>query len=192
MLAPAFESTGIVGILLAAGQGRRFGGDKRWHPLADGTPMVLRAAANLIAACPESVAVLRPGDDDLAQRLHALGLATVVCADAQHGMGHSLAAAVAATPHAAGWLVALADMPYIAPSSYLAVRHALEHGAPLARPFYQTQPGHPVAFSRHYQSELLSLTGDQGGRPILQTHAQYLQRCPVDDKGVVWDVDVPE
>jgi molybdenum cofactor cytidylyltransferase len=107
----------IVGILLAAGVSRRFGSDKRLQPLADGTPMALVAARNLAAACRRCILVIRPDDTALAQLLSEAGLETVVCPDAEQGMGHSLAAGVAASADATGWLVALADMPYIQPAT---------------------------------------------------------------------------
>ena len=52
----------ICAILLAAGSGSRFGGDKLLHPLADGTPIGVQAARNLLAAAPDVIAVVRPGD----------------------------------------------------------------------------------------------------------------------------------
>ncbi|WP_374503404.1 NTP transferase domain-containing protein, partial [Zoogloea sp.] len=97
----------IIGLLLAAGQGRRFGSDKLLHPLDDGTPMAVRAARSLKAACPRSIAVLRPEQTVLAGLLAEEGLQPVFSAAARGGMGHSLAAGVAASPAAGGWLVAL-------------------------------------------------------------------------------------
>lgn len=185
----------VVGILLAAGEAKRFGADKRRQPLPDGTPMALRSAENLIRACPASVAVLRPGDDGLAHALRALGLTIVFCADAAQGMGRSLAAGAAAgeTVSAAsgGWLIALADMPFIADDSYQQVMAAMSAGAALARPTYRNRPGHPVGFSREFYAELLALSGDEGGRAILSRHAERLVLCPVTDGGVVHDVDQP-
>lgn len=181
----------IVGILLAAGRSRRFGSDKRLHELADGTPMALAAARRLAAACERSLVVVRPGDTALARLFTEAGLETVVCQKAEQGMGHSLAAGVAATPDAAGWLVALADMPYIQPASYRAVRQALQDGATLARPVHGGRPGHPVGFAAEHLGALLALTGDQGGRAIIDADPAALWACPVDDPGVLQDVDLP-
>jgi molybdenum cofactor cytidylyltransferase len=181
----------IVGILLAAGSSRRFGSDKRLQPLADGGPMALIAARNLAAACARSIVVLRPDDTALASLLAEAGLETVVCPATEAGMGHSLAAGVAASADAAGWLIALADMPYIQPASYRAVVDALQGGATLARPFHQGRHGHPVGFAAEHRGALLALTGDQGGKAILDAHPAALIACPVDDPGVLKDVDRP-
>src|SRR5574343_985648 len=183
--------TEINGILLAAGSSRRFGSDKRLQALADGTPMALAAARNLVASCPRSIAVIRPGDTALAELLAAAGLETVVCPAAGQGMGHSLAAGVAASGQAGGWLVALADMPYIQPASYRAVLAAVQGGATLARAAHGGRPGHPVGFAAGHRHALLALTGDQGGKAIIEAHPGAVAICSVDDPGVLKDVDQP-
>lgn len=179
----------IVGILLAAGSSRRFGADKRLHRLADGTPMALASARRLAEACRRSIVVIRPGDSALATLLAADGLEPVVCNEAEKGMGHSLSRGIAASADADGWLLALADMPDIEPASYQAVLRALQNGASLARPSYQGKVGHPVGFSANYLADLLALTGDQGGKAILDAHRGDLRCCPVEDPGVLKDID---
>ena len=181
----------IVGILRAAGRGRRFGADKRLHPLAYGTPMVLASSRRLAEACPRTLVVVRPGDTALAILLASEGMETVVCQDAEKGMGHSLSCGIAASIEADGWLVALADMPYIEPASYHAVLAAMQNGASLARPTYKGKSGHPVGFSTDYLNDLLALTSDQGGKTILDAHRDDLRCSPVDDPGILRDVDQP-
>ena len=179
----------IVAILLAAGSSRRFGADKRLHPLADGTPMAIASARRLAEACTRTLVVIRHGDSALATLFTAEGIETVVCNDADKGMGHSLSRGIAASAEADGWLVALADMPYIEPVSYLTVLRALQNGAGLARPTYQGKIGHPVGFSANYLPDLLTLTGDQGGKAILDAHQNALYLCPVEDPGILKDID---
>lgn len=181
----------IIGLLLAAGQGRRFGSDKLLHPLDDGTPMAVRAARSLKAACPGSIAVLRPEQTVLAGLLAEEGLQPVFCAAARGGMGHSLAAGVAASPAAGGWLVALGDMPFIQPQTLLQVARALEAGASLAAPWLNGQRGHPVGFAACWRAELLALAGDAGARDILGRHARAMVRIETTDGGILRDVDTP-
>ena len=100
---------GLTGILLAAGQGRRFGGDKGLAQLPDGTPMALRSALNLRAALLDIICVVRPDDTVLHDLLGEHGFEVVVAEDAGQGMSASLQAGIRATPNAAGWMVALAD-----------------------------------------------------------------------------------
>ncbi len=182
----------IVGLLLAAGQGRRFGSDKLLHPLEDGTPLAVVAARRLKAVCPICIAVLRPEQTVLAGLLAAEGLRTVPCAEARDGMGHSLAAGVAASPDAGGWLVALGDMPFIQPQTLRQVADALSAGASLAAPWLNGQRGHPVGFAAGWREGLLALAGDAGARDILGRHREAMLRIDTTDPGVLRDVDTPQ
>jgi molybdenum cofactor cytidylyltransferase len=178
----------IAGVLLAAGSGTRFGGHKLLAPWRDGTAVAVAAARNLIDALPDSVAVLRPGDEILASLLAAEGLRIVVNPNADGGMGTSLACGVAAA-EADGWVIALADMPAIRPATIQAVAEALAAGAALAAPDYHGQRGHPIGFTRRFRVALAALDGDRGGRDILAQHANELRLIEVDDAGVLVDID---
>lgn len=183
----------LVGLLLAAGSGHRFGSHKLLAPLPDGTPLAIAAARTLAAALPDSVAVIRHGDGELARRLTAEGLGVLPirpASDAQ-GMGDSLAWGVEATAGADGWVIALADMPFIRAESITAIAEAMRDGAPLAAPVYRGRRGHPVAFDRAFRPSLCALYGDAGARSILERHRERMVRVPVDDPGVLVDVDLP-
>ncbi|MGH8502355.1 MAG: nucleotidyltransferase family protein [Gammaproteobacteria bacterium] len=179
------------GILLAAGSARRFGSHKLLHPLPDGTLIGVAAARNLLAGCGHALAVVRPGDRDFAALLRTEGLEIVVARRARLGMGASLAAGVAAAPDANGWLIALADMPWIAPRTIRAVVSMLENGAALAAPSHNGRRGHPVGFARAFKDELVNLTGDTGARELVRRYAERLQLFPCGDAGVLKDIDTP-
>ena len=106
-------------------------------------------------------------------------------------MGHSLAAGVAASAGADGWLVALADMPRIQVATLGRVAAAIAGGAALAAPVFAGRRGHPVGFAARWQSALLALEGDEGARAILRHHAPLLHTLASDDPGVLQDVDTP-
>jgi molybdenum cofactor cytidylyltransferase len=110
------------------------------------------------------------------------------------GMGASLAAAVAATDRADGWIVALGDMPLIAPATIAAVRRALEDGALIAAPASARtgERGHPVGFAAALRAELLALAADVGARAIVERHRGELRLLPTDDAGIFVDLDTPE
>ena len=181
----------IVGVLLAAGASTRFRANKLLHPLPDGTPIAVAAARNLCAALDRVVAVVRPDVPELSRALGGAGVEVTVCPDAASGMGHSLAHAIAATPEASGWVVALADMPFVSPETIRRVAAALRDGAELAAPSYRGARGHPVAFAARYRHELESLTGDAGARAVLKRDHQRIRVVEVDDPGVLRDIDTP-
>lgn len=179
-----------VGILLAAGHSRRFGANKLLHPLPDGRTMALASAMNLRAAIPTVLAIVQHDNTALQQLLdaHLIPWHGV----ASQGMGESLAAAAKATPDAAGWVVALADMPFIQPATIALVQQALQQGAALAAPTYQGQRGHPVGFSRDFGATLGALAGDDGARHLLQENAELLHQLPCNDAAILRDIDTPE
>jgi len=179
----------IAGILLAAGSGSRFGGGKLLHPLPDGVAIGVASARNLLRALPRVVAVVRPDDAGLGDLLRAEGAEVVVCADAHLGMGASLACGVRAAADADGWVIALADMPYIAPGTIAAVAQRVERGAAIAAPVYRGERGHPVAFGARLRSALLESSGDEGARALLVRHRREIERVECDDAGVLRDID---
>ena len=182
----------IAGILLAAGRASRFGGAKLAAPLADaGGSVGVVACRNLVAALPHTLAVVRPGDAELAAALQCAGARVIACPDADRGMGTSLAFAVAAAREAEGWVVALADMPWVGPSTVGAVAAAVAGGAEVAAPFHRGSRGHQVGFGRACLPALLALAGDEGARRIVAAWGTRVHRIDVDDPGCLRDVDRP-
>jgi molybdenum cofactor cytidylyltransferase len=179
----------IVGILLAAGAGARFGGDKLLHPLSDGVAIGSHAARNLIAAGLTVVAVVKPGDFPLYDLFEQEGCRVTFCPHAARGMGTSLAHGVESARNAGGWVIALGDMPRIRPGTIRRVVQALQEGAAIAAPAYRGERGHPVGFSAQFLDDLTKLSADSGARAILERHRQDIRLVDCDDPGVLYDVD---
>lgn len=180
-----------AGILLAAGSARRFGSAKLLAALPDGTPVGVTSCRSMVAALPRTIAVVRPGDDTLADALAAAGATVVRCPRADEGMGASLAWGVGASADAPGWIVALADMPWVAADVIRRVADAIAAGASIAAPFHRGERGHPVGFASVHRNALLALGGDEGARSIIASHRHEIVHIDVDDPGVLRDVDLP-
>jgi molybdenum cofactor cytidylyltransferase len=188
-------SVSPVGILLAAGRGRRFDPagqrNKLLQPL-DGEPVVVASARKLLAAVPRVVAVVPPLDAGVGGQLAALGCDVTVCPDADSGMAASLTHAIRhslpSNPQA--WLVALGDMPYVDPATLRRLVDALAAGAGIAAPVLDGRRGNPVGFGAVHLDALLALSGDAGARRLLQTFP--VTEVPVDDPGIFRDIDLPE
>ena len=181
----------LVGILLAAGSASRFGADKLAATLPDGTPVGVAALRNLAAAVDSVIAVVRGGDSATAKAFAANGARVSVCPWASDGMGASLAWGVRAAAVAAGWIVALADMPWIAPATIAQVATTIREGALLTAPRFEGSRGHPVGVSQRYFGELVALSGDEGARRLLAAHANSIRWVDADDAGVLRDIDTP-
>lgn len=191
MAADIADSFSCTGILLAAGRGLRFdpkgGSNKLLQVLGDGDPVVTSTAKKLLAVLPTVIAVVRPGADEVATRLRELGCQVVVCATADQGMGASLVHALSNAREADGWLIALADMPYVREATMRALVEAIRDGANIAVPSFHGRRGNPVAFSKAHLPDLLQLGGDEGARRLL---AKYpVAEIVVEDEGIHKDID---
>ena len=180
----------IAGILLCGGAGRRFGVDKL---LAGDEPIVARAARHLKAGAGSALAVIPLKRPRLRAVLVAQGCTILESERTSGGMGASLAAAIAATESAQGWIVALGDMPLVDSRTIESILRALDRGAPMAAPYDRSgRRGHPVGFACALRSELLELDGDVGARDLLARHAGMVERIVTDDPGIFVDIDTRE
>jgi molybdenum cofactor cytidylyltransferase len=183
----------VVGMLLAAGRGRRFDPlgqrNKLLQLLPGGEPVAVASARKLLAVLDTVIAVVPPDDGGVGALLAAAGCDVTVCPDADSGMAaslvHALRASLPYEPDA--WLVALGDMPWVDSVTLRRLADALAGGAPIAAPLMHGRRGNPVGFGRVHLDALLALSGDQGARRLLQT-------CPVtevavEDPGIFRDID---
>ncbi|MBT8118755.1 MAG: nucleotidyltransferase family protein [Gammaproteobacteria bacterium] len=186
--------TGVTGILLAAGSARRFGAPKLLHPLHNGLPVAAVAAKTVSQVLANTLAVVKPGDHALIEVFTELGLDIIENPRADEGMGTSLAAGVTASVSnmADGWLIALADMPWIQPATISALLERLESGASIVAPVHAGRRGHPVGFSSHWFGSLAELRGDKGARDLIAENAEAVDLLTTADAGVLRDVDYPD
>ncbi len=181
----------MTGLLLAGGAARRFGANKLLARLPNGEQVGLRAAAQLVSAVDAVVVVVRADDTATAAAFEGAGYKVVPCVDAALGMAHSLACGVAASPASAAWMVALADMPLIAPATLTLLAACWRREDSIIVPRCGSQAGHPVIFPGRFREELLVLTGDRGARPVLDAHVSEIYEFITEDRGVLRDIDTP-
>lgn len=180
----------LVGILLAAGQGTRFGADKRLYPIdAAGVPMAIASVRPLRAVLHDVIAIVEDAHNEIARLLCQEGVRVIANTCAHDGMGTSIACGVAASAAARGWVIALADMPYVSEITVRAVVAALERGADIVAPVYRGRRGHPVGLSARHAQALMRLRGDAGARDILAANPDTLELIEVEERGVVVDID---
>jgi nicotine blue oxidoreductase len=167
-----------VGLLLAAGEGRRYGGPKALARDADGTSWLLRSVQAL-RPCAEIVVVVGAEAERVAAML-PMSVSRIRCEEWAEGMGASLRAgltALASTGHDAA-LVSLVDLPDV-DAAVVARLVATSHGpADLARAAYDGVPGHPVLIGRdHWAGVVETSVGDRGARDYLAAHDVVLVEC---------------
>ena len=187
----------VTAIVLAAGQGSRFraeAGADQDKLLADCVgvdgvtrPVIEQVLVNLPKCIVKRWLVTSPDRLAVIRLAKAYGC-EVLLLDSP-GMGDSIAAAVAASGEADGWLVVLGDMPFIQSSTIEQVIDAVQDDG-ISVPVRAGKYGHPVAFGWTLGPRLMALNGDRGAKPLF-TQA-VLRELRVEDPGVLWDVDLPQ
>ncbi|MBI3927455.1 MAG: EF2563 family selenium-dependent molybdenum hydroxylase system protein [Armatimonadetes bacterium] len=184
-----------VGVVLAAGAGRRMGRPKQLMGI-EGGPMLEHVVKQwLESRLDEVILVLGYRADDLRAhlRLERSRLHVVIAADWQEGMAASLRAGVRAAGDADSVLIGLGDMPWVTPEivdCLVARAGSSERG--MVAPFVGRRRGHPVLFKRNHFEALLALQGDRGAAVLLQAHPEDVEKVPVSTRAVLRDVDRPE
>jgi len=97
-------------------------------------------------------------------------LRVMVNEDWDEGMASSLRRGIEACAEAEAVLVALGDEPGVTVSRLSMLLAAWSPGTPLVVPVHAGRPSRPVLFGRALFPELLSLTGDEGGRQVVRRH----------------------
>ena len=199
---------GVVGVVLAAGAGRRMGGPKALvRSVADGPALVESAiAAVREGGCPEVICVVGAAAERVVPLALAAGARVVVAQDWAEGMGASVRAALAALAEsrAAALLLTLVDLPDVTPAVIARVLGVVDvqqgkspltdpvrPTAVLARAAYRGRPGHPVLIGRdHWVAVRTAARADEGARSILRGPGVRLVECG--DLATGRDVDRPE
>lgn len=170
-----------VALVLAAGSSRRFGDQKLLAPLS-GRPLVRWAVESALGSDVDRVLVV-VGEEGSAVRdaLEDLPAAVVLNPDHQEGMASSIRVGVAALPDGVEWVVILlGDQPEVTPEVVNRVLEARGAGRPMVAPVYRGRQGNPVAFHASVFPELEALTGDEGGRPLLERDPGRVTRLELD------------
>ena len=197
----------IVGLVLAAGAGTRFGAPKGLARDAAGTPWLVRAVQALSRGGCDRVLVAVGARGDEVAGLVPAGAEVVHVADWAAGLSATLRAGLVAANGAAvggvtgpgamaGGVAAVVVLPVDVPDApAAAVRRVIDAAGTdvagaLVQASYAGAPGHPVLLGgRHLDEIAQQVAGDDGARAYLRAHAVTRVDC-----GDLWsgaDIDTP-
>jgi CTP:molybdopterin cytidylyltransferase MocA len=176
----------IAGLILAAGEGARFGPEPKLLAQLAGRPLLEHAilAQSAVPAFERIVVVLGANADRLLERVDFFDAEPIVCADWREGQAASLRRGVEELSGAEKVVITLGDEPLITPQ---VVARFVDERAP-ARATYDGRPGHPVALAPKQLAAISGLTGDHGARELLGSARRI--ECGALCSGR--DVDTPE
>lgn len=185
---------GVSAVLLAAGAGSRFGGEKLLAGFR-GRPLIEATLANLAGApVEELVAVTGPDAGALRRICESHGARVVENPEWHLGQSTSVLAGLrAARPGARAAVVLLADQPLVGAGAVGRLVGAFEEGARIAVATYGGRRRNPVLFSREVWPLLEDeLTGDEGARGMLRRHPELVVEVACDGVADPSDVDTRE
>jgi nicotine blue oxidoreductase len=182
-------------VLLAAGEGSRFGRPKALVELG-GQTLAERGITLLRAGGTDPVLIVTGAAQvDLRPEHQAR---TVYNGEWRTGMGSSLRAALRAlTELEAGQeigavVVALADQPLVGAEAVGRLIAAYQAGADVAVAAYGGKPRNPVLLAReHWPEVIATATGDQGARAFLRARPELVTLVECGDTGRPDDIDTP-
>ena len=180
--------TTVAGVLLAAGEGSRFGQPKALVKLNGQT--LAERGVNLLRAGGAHPILVVTG----AAPVELDGTQSVYNPEWRTGMGSSLRAALQALSDTdvGAVVVALADQPLVGAEAVARLIAAHRDGASVAVAAYHGQPRNPVLLAREHWAEVIATaTGDQGARTFLQARPELVTLVECGDTGRPDDIDTP-
>ena len=184
----------VAGVIPAAGASSRMGTPKALLD-AGGRSFVAAVVGSLVAGgCDPVVVVTAPGSPDVARRAQAAGAVVLENPEPGEGPITSLRLAIQALGDGvAGVALLPVDHPLVMPETVAALLEAFRAGeAPLVLPQHEGTRGHPAILARGLFPRLLDPGLQGGARTVVHDHLESALLVPVDDAGVVTDIDTPE
>lgn len=177
-------------VVLAAGAGRRFGGDKMLAEV-DGLPLIRQVASAYAELCGQMTVVIAP-DQRLERALDGLPADIVINHDAAEGIASSIRVAVRHSRGHPALMIALGDEPRVDRALVMRVMQLWhETRAPIVVPHYNDEPGHPVLFDEATYDALLTLKGDRGAKGLIERYGEKVLSVDVTGPRPV-DIDTPK
>ncbi len=181
----------VGGLVLAAGEGRRFGGPKQLAPVR-GRPVLEHAIRAMVAvpAIDPVLVVLGARAEDVRAGVDFRGAEVTVCREWAEGVAASLRHGVAQLGDVDAVVITLGDQPFITPQVIAGALDWDEHVHDAVRTTYHGAPGHPVVLTRRLMERVPDLRGDVGFRDVL--HGARVRRFEAGHLADPTDIDTRE
>jgi molybdenum cofactor cytidylyltransferase len=183
----------VAGIVLAAGRASRFGATKQLLPWENTTLVAHCVQTALHAGLDPVIVTLGFDAENIAGALAGLPVHMIYNPDYGSGQSSSICKALEALPTGTGAAVfLLADQPFVDAATIQAIVQAHRKSlAPACVPMVEGRRGNPVLFDKTLFSELRKLSGDTGGRTLLEKYKDQVVTVPA-SQGVLLDIDTVE
>ena len=183
----------VAAVVLAAGKSTRMGSNKLLADAGNAT-LLNRVISMLKNSAIDDVVVVTGHEAEAVRASLPEGVRSVHNARYAEGLSTSVAAGLKAAGEVDAALVCLGDMPLVDAASInklIAAFNPTEHRS-ICIPTFEGKRGNPVLWGRKHFAALSSITGDKGGRTIIDELTEEVVDVPVASDGVLRDADTPE
>ena len=179
----------IAIILEAAGNSSRYGSNKLLHIMEDGRPMVCRMLDNARAQDPSRLILVTQYEEVVSL---APDFQIVMNHHPELGISRSMQLGIEAAGDADAYMFCVCDQPWLTPATVGRLIEEYRSGkAGIVSLAWQGKMCNPKIFSSRYREELMSLTGDTGGRQIISSHPDDLLLVEAASIEETMDIDRP-
>ena len=181
-------------IMLAAGNSHRFGSNKLLYEI-DGMPMYLRTLRQLQKAVSElgnCEIIVVTQYEEIADKAQASGARVLINPHPERGISSSMQIGLATAKESTACLFTVSDQPWLTAETIVNLVHKFQSEQKgMACTIRDGKTGNPCIFSRKYYQELMEITGDKGGKQIINRHPEDVTYLEIEDAKELVDVDMP-
>lgn len=185
----------ISAVILAAGRAERMGEPKLFMPLG-GKPVLQWVLESALASDLDEVICVARELNSARRQIHIVDerLFWLLNYAADRGLSTSVIMGLwAANAASDGVMFLCGDQPLVRPELINAlIEKFADTSAWIVAPSFKGEVRNPILFHRKLFPELLQLTGDRGGRPLLDKHKRKTALLEWPEEVSFLDVDVPK
>lgn len=186
------QNNGIAIVLLAAGDSRRFHGNKMLSEV-DGMPMYQRMISKIKDIPAEQKIIVTQYEEIMnfiSENRREYFIKAIKNEHSEWGISHSIHLGLEHCQDAEAYLFSVCDQPYLKKESIVKlIETYTQSEKQIACLSYQGKLGNPVVFHKSYWSQLQRLAGDSGGKSIVKQDMDNVELVEVQDPKELFDID---
>ena len=189
----------ISAVILAAGESKRMGKqNKLLLPVAGEALLVKLIKSVCDSDVGQVIVVIGHEAEKIRRKLNNFPLSFVYNPNFSEGMTTSIKSGVKeVSPDCDGYMICLADMPFINTSEINKLIHAysqnrIKEKRLIVIPVYQGHRGNPVLFSTEFREDILEHKIEYGCKGVIMNNFESVKEIEMDDDSMLLDVDTLE
>lgn len=185
------SSMKISAVVLASGFSRRMGVNKLLMPING--KIMIQYTLELLQKIGFHEIIIVTAYEEIVALSEKYGYKTVINNQPELGQSASVKLGIGACSKCDGYIFFNGDMPYLKEDTVNQIIEQFSlYPTEIIVPRYGERNGNPVLFPVYYQSELMAVTGDGGGRAVIRSNSGHVMYTDIKDKKQGFDIDSEE